>query len=341
MKLDLEGQVRLAHGGGGQLMRSLVRDLYAKAFAGSSDAILEDAALLHIPGGDGRLAFTTDTFVVDPMFFPGGNVGDLAINGTVNDLAMMGATPRALSVAMILEEGLPLRTLSNIVETMAQAAREAKVRVVTGDTKVVARGQADGLYVNTSGVGELKPGLSISAGGLKPGDRILVSGPLGDHGVAVMSRRVGLSFEADVQSDTAPLADLVSDLLESSSEVHAMRDPTRGGLAAALNEFAEDSNVTIELEETAIPVRPVVRAACETLGLDPLHVPCEGRLVAVVHGPSAEAALEAMRQHPRGEGAAIIGKVTEGNHPEVLIHTAVGGTRVVDLPAGELLPRIC
>jgi hydrogenase expression/formation protein HypE len=340
-----DARIRLAHGGGGWLMRELVRDLFAATFlpAGAGrDAVLEDAAVLDVPPGGGRLAFTTDTFVVDPLFFPGGNVGDLAVNGTVNDLAMMGAVPAALSVAMVLEEGFPLERLREIVATIARAAAAARVRVATGDTKVVGRGQADGVYVNTSGIGWVRDGARPSAGGLRPGDRLILSGPIGDHGVAVMSRRAGLSFEADLVSDTAPLADLVGAMLDASLEVHALRDPTRGGLAAVLNELAEDSRVAIDLEEAAIPVRPVVLAACETLGLDPMHVPCEGRLVAAVAPGAVDAVLAAMRGRADGAGATVIGEVrAAAERHEVVLHTVVGGARLVDLPAGELLPRIC
>lgn len=340
MSSEIE-RVRLAHGGGGRLMRELVRDLFAAAFAeGGASAVLEDAALLQPPPG-ARLAFTTDTFVVDPLFFPGGDLGELAINGTVNDLATRGATPRWLSVAMILEEGLELEILRRIVASMAAAAVTAGVQVVTGDTKVVARGQADKLYVNTTGVGVIPDGVELSATKLAPGDRLLISGPIGDHGIAVMSRREGLAFEADVVSDTAPLADLVSSMLAASRQLHTLRDPTRGGLAATVCELAEDAGLAIDLDEASIPVRPVVRAASETLGLDPLHLPCEGRLLAACGADDADALLAAMRRHPRGEGAAVIGQVRAGTRAEVVLHTRVGGARLVDLPAGELLPRIC
>ncbi len=336
---EREGLIRLAHGGGGRLMRELVRDLFARAFGGGeAPEVMEDAALLEV---EGRLAFTTDTFVVDPLFFPGGDVGDLAINGTVNDLAMRGARPLALSAAAVIEEGFPLAKLERIVATMARAARAAGVSVVTGDTKVVPRGGADGLYINTSGVGLVPPGREVSAGNLRPGDRLVVSGPIGDHGVAVMSRRAGLSFEADVTSDSAPLNGLVEAMFAASTELHALRDPTRGGLAAALIEQAEDSAVSIEVDEAAIPVRPVVRAACETLGLDPLHVPCEGRLVATIPPGAVEVVLAAMRAHPAGREAAIIGEVLAGEPGEVRLRTTIGGLRPVDLPSGELLPRIC
>lgn len=333
------GHVRLAHGGGGRLMRRLVQEVFAAAFApGGAGEVLEDAAVVDVAGS---LAFTTDTFVVKPLFFPGGNIGHLAVNGTVNDLAMRGAVPVALSAAMVIEEGFPLSTLREIVTSMREAARVARVQVVTGDTKVVGHGEADGLFVNTSGIGIVPPGVHLSSGNLRPGDRIIVSGPIGDHGIAILSRRAGLSFEADVRSDTAPLADLVGCMLRASRRIHALRDPTRGGLAATLCELAADSRVRIEIEEHAIPVRPVVRAACETLGLDPLHVPCEGRLIAALPPDAVDAVLAAMRQQPLGMDAAVVGSVLSSARSEVVLHTRVGGTRLVDLPAGELLPRIC
>jgi hydrogenase expression/formation protein HypE len=334
-------RIRLAHGGGGRLMRELVRDLFTRRLRGDHGLlVMEDAALLELPR-EGRLAFTTDTFVVDPIFFPGGNLGDLAVNGTVNDLAMRGARPLALSAAAVIEEGLAFEVLERIVDTMARACRDAGVSIVTGDTKVVPRGGVDGIYINTSGVGVVPTGRELSAANLRPGDAILVSGPIGDHGVAVMSRRAGLSFEADVVSDSAPLNGLVEAMFAASTELHALRDPTRGGLAAALIEQAEDSGVAIEVDEVSIPIRPVVRAACETLGLDPLHVPCEGRLVAVVPAEIASLILEAMRGHPMGREATTIGHVLEGESGRVRLRTRVGGLRLVDLPSGELLPRIC
>jgi hydrogenase expression/formation protein HypE len=334
--------VRMAHGGGGLAMRELVRDLFATAFAPLADAhlVLEDAAVLPCPRTS-RLAFTTDAFVVEPAFFPGGNIGDLAVNGTVNDLAMMGAKPLFLSSAFVIEEGFAMEDLRRIVGSMAEAARRAEVRVVAGDTKVVPRGRGDGVYIATSGVGEVPEGVSLSASALEPGDRIVVSGPVGDHGVAVMSRRAGLSFEAEVESDTASLAGLVSTMLEAGGRIRAMRDPTRGGLAAALHELAEDSGVSIEVEEAAIPVRPAVRRACDLLGFDPLHVPCEGRLVASLAEDGADEVLAAMRAHPLGRDAATIGRVGGRGKGRVTMRTTVGGTRLVDLPAGELLPRIC
>lgn len=336
-----EQRVRLAHGGGGRLTRELIRDLFAASFGSAgAEGPLEDAAILTGIGST-RLAFTTDTFVVDPLFFPGGNIGDLAINGTVNDLAMRGARPLALSCAMVIEEGFSFDSLRKIVETMKRAVEAAGVRIVTGDTKVVPRGGADGLYINTSGVGEVPEGRHVSCTNLTVGDAVLVSGPIGDHGVAVMSRRAGLSFEADIESDSAPLNGLVEAMFDAVNEIHALRDPTRGGLAAALAETAEDSRVAIELEEQALPLRPVVRAACETLGLDPLHVPCEGRLVAIVPEARAPRLLQAMRTHPAGGDAAIIGRVVDGEPGRIDLRTTVGGTRLVDLPSGELLPRIC
>jgi len=337
-----EEVVRLGHGGGGLLMRDLLRQVFVPAFyGGASEAPpLEDAAVLAVPETD-RFAFTTDGFVVDPPFFPGGDIGDLAVNGTVNDLAMMGAVPRHLAVAMIVEEGTLMSDLRAIVTSMARAARAVPVDVVAGDTKVVPKGKGDGVYVTTSGVGEVRAGVTLSAASLEPGDRIVVSGPIGDHGVAVMSRRAGLSFEADVQSDTAPLSGLVQAMLAADRRIHALRDPTRGGLAAALVELAEDSAVAIDVDEEAIPVRPAVGSACDVLGLDPMHVPCEGRLVAAVPEVCLDAVLDAMRSHPHGEGATVVGQVKDRSSSRVILRTRVGGARLVDLPAGELLPRIC
>ncbi len=338
---DAEERIRLGHGGGGRLTRQLIRGLFAASFGGEDGTgALDDAALLTGVCSD-ELAFTTDTFVVDPLFFPGGNIGDLAINGTVNDLAMRGARPLALSCAMVIEEGFELASLRRIVETMARATETAGVRVVTGDTKVVPRGGADGLYVNTSGIGEVPSERKVSSAGSRPGDVVLVSGPIGDHGIAVMSRRAGLSFEADIESDSASLNGLVETMFGATLGIHTLRDPTRGGLAAALCEIAEDSAVAVELDERDLPVRSVVHAACETLGLDPLHVPCEGRLVAIVEELATERLLEAMRAHPNGRDAAIVGRVTDGEPGRVTLRTTVGGRRLVDLPSGELLPRIC
>jgi len=340
LPLSHQGTIVMGHGSGGKMSHDLIDRLFLPPFENPVLRAGNDAGLVQ-PNACTRLAISTDSHVVTPLFFPGGDIGRLAVCGTVNDLAMAGAEPLGLSVAMVLEEGLEISTLRTIVEAMVAAAAVAGCRVVTGDTKVVSRGQADGVYINTSGVGLLRPGVELSSDRVAAGDKIIVSGPIGDHGVAVMSRRAGLSFEADIASDSAPLVSLVRDMLDCTTELHAMRDPTRGGLAAALNELAEDSGVTIELEEESIPLRPVVRAACDTLGFDPLHVPCEGRLVAAVPAERAGAVLAVMRANPLGVGAAIIGEARTCTRAEVRLRTSIGGVRLVDLPAGELLPRIC
>jgi hydrogenase expression/formation protein HypE len=287
------------------------------------------------------LAFSADSFVVSPLIFPGGDIGSLAVHGTVNDLAMMGARPCYLSASFILEEGLSLQTLGQVVQSMAQAARIAGVQVVTGDTKVVERGHGDGLYINTTGVGIIHAGINPAPHRLKPGDLLLVNGTLGDHGIAIMSLRAGLQFETEIRSDSAPLNWLVAAMLETYPDIHAMRDLTRGGLAAAANELAQAAGVGLEIDEPAVPVQPAVESACEMLGLDPLHIANEGKLLAVVPAEAAEATLAVMRDHPLGQQATIIGRVVAA-HPGVVVgRTAIGGQRVIDLPAGELLPRIC
>lgn len=332
--------VLLGHGSGGRLTQQLIREVLVPILdeTGASElARLGDAAVMELGGV--RLAFTTDAFVVTPRFFPGSNIGELAVNGTVNDLAMMGAEPRFLSAALILEEGLPLEDLGLVVAAMAEACRRAGVQLVTGDTKVVERGSADGLFVITSGIGIVPEGVEVGPERARPGDRILVSGPVASHGVAVMSRRAGISFEGELASDTRPLTELVRAML-AAGEVHALRDATRGGLASVLNELAEASGVAMVVEETAIPVLPPVRAACEMLGLDPLYVANEGVCVAVVAPEDAEAVLEAARRAPGGERAAIVGEVVEGP-PKVSLRTALGATRPLIMLAGDQLPRIC
>jgi hydrogenase expression/formation protein HypE len=339
-------QIVMGHGSGGQMMNELIEHLFAPAFAGTDPlGPLNDAAVLDFPADalvDGaRLAFSADSFVVSPPIFPGGDIGSLAIHGTVNDLAMMGARPLYLSSSFILEEGLDIDTLGQIVQSMAAAARNAGIRVVTGDTKVVERGHGDGLYINTNGVGVIPPGVNPTPDRIIPGDVLLVNGPLGDHGVAIMSLRAGLQFETEIVSDSAPLNGLVGEMLKVCADIHAMRDLTRGGLAAAANELARDAGVGLEIDELAVPVRPAVASACEMLGLDPLHVANEGKLITIVPAESAEVMLAAMQNHPLGQQATIIGQVTE-SHPGVVVgRTAIGGQRVIDLPAGELLPRIC
>ncbi len=288
-----------------------------------------------------RLAFTTDSFVVSPLFFPGGDIGELAVNGTVNDLAMSGARPLYLSAGFILEEGLPMEQLGRIAASLAAACRRAGVQLVAGDTKVVNKGHGDGLYINTSGLGMVPPGVRIAPDRARAGDVVLLSGTVGDHGMAIMSVREGLEFETQIQSDTAPLNGLVEAMLAVTPDLHCLRDATRGGLAAVLNELAVASRVGVEFDERLVPVRPEVSAACEMLGLDPLYTANEGKLVAVVPPAQAEAVLSAMRAHPLGREAARIGLVVAAHPGLVVARTGIGGSRVVDLPAGELLPRIC
>ncbi len=333
----------MGHGGGGRLSAELVEHLFMPAFAGTTLSStlqqLGDAAVLDIGGA--RLSFSTDSYVVRPRFFPGGNIGDLAVNGTVNDVAMTGARPIALSVGFVLEEGLALDELGLIAETMGAAARVAGVSIVTGDTKVVDSGHGDGVYINTAGIGLMPAGLDLGPHRVRPGDAVIVSGAIGMHGIAVMSVREGLEFGSDIVTDSAPLNGLVAALLDSGAGIHMMRDPTRGGVAATLNEIAHASGVGIRIVERDVPVPDDVRAACGFLGLDPLYVANEGRLVAFVAADDAESALATMRAHPLGSGATLIGQVVH-EHPGVVVaRTGIGGTRVVDLPLAEQLPRIC
>jgi hydrogenase expression/formation protein HypE len=300
---------------------------------------MADAATIKLDGR--RVAFTTDSFVVSPLFFPGGNIGELAVNGTVNDLAMTGAKPLFLSAGFILEEGLPMETLGLICASMARACNEAHVQIATGDTKVVNRGHGDGVFINTSGIGLISEATNIAPDHAQPGDVVIVSGTMGDHGIAIMSVREGLKFQTELRSDTAPLAGLVEAMLARSPGMHCLRDATRGGLAAVLNELAQASHCGIEFDETKVPVRAQVAAACEMLGLDPLFIANEGKLIAIVPETQADACLEAMRGHAYGREATIIGRVVKDHAGLVVARTSVGGTRVVDLPAGELLPRIC
>ncbi|HWB99682.1 MAG TPA: hydrogenase expression/formation protein HypE [Bryobacteraceae bacterium] len=330
--------VVLGHGSGGKLSAQLIREIFLKDFDNPLLRKLDDQAVFPVSAG--RLAFTTDSFVVTPLFFPGGDIGALAVNGTVNDLAMSGARPLYLSAAFILEEGLPLEELGRVTASMARAAEAAGAVIVTGDTKVVHRGAADRLFVTTAGVGVVPGGVAISASNIRPGDRVLLSGTIGDHGMAVMSQREGLEFEGAIVSDTAPLHRLVEAMI-AVGEIHALRDPTRGGLGTSLCEMASASRVGVEIEGRAIPVRDEVRAACELLGLDPLFVANEGKLVAFVRADDAEAVLAAMRRRPEGRDATIIGTAVEAHAGMVLLRTEIGGTRVVDLPFGEQLPRIC
>jgi len=331
--------VQLAHGGGGTLTAGLIGRLFAPAFDNPYLEPLGDGAVLAV--GDERLAFTTDSFVVKPIFFPGGDVGSLAVHGTVNDLAMCGAEPLFLSAGFVLEEGFPMRDLERVVSGMAEACRRVDVPLVTGDTKVVDRGKGDGIYVNTSGIGRVRDGVDVGPTRARAGDAILVSGPIGDHGIAVMAAREGIDFETALVSDSAPVVDTVRALLEAVADTRVLRDPTRGGLATALVEVAISSKVGIRVEEAEIPVREEVRGACELLGFDPLYVPCEGRFVAVVPGERAEAALAAVRSRPGGEGACLIGRAVAEEPGRLVMRTRLGTHRLLVRLSGEQLPRIC
>ncbi len=339
--LPIQGsdRVLLGHGSGGTLSAALLRDIVMPAYTNPLLARMEDQATLQINGAS--VAFTTDSFVVKPLFFPGGDIGSLAVHGTVNDLAMGGAQPLALSVAMILEEGFPIEDLRHIAQSIGAAASACGVSVVTGDTKVVEKGSGDGIFLNTSGIGLVPPGLNLSAANARPGDAVILSGSLGDHGIAILARREGLSLESTIESDSAPLHSLVSAILAVTTEIRCMRDPTRGGLASTLNEIAAQSRVGITIQETSVPVREDVRGVCELLGLDPLYVANEGKMVAILPPEHADAVLAAMRAHPLGRGAAIVGTVTSTEPGLVLQRTAFGTRRVVMMLAGDQLPRIC
>ncbi len=335
----LQDRILLAHGSGGTMMRDLINDVFMAGFADDVLARMDDAASVDFPGS--RLAMSTDTYVVNPLFFPGADIGRLAVCGTVNDIATSGARPLYLSVGFILEEGMPVEDLKRILVSMRDAAAEAGVRIVTGDTKVVEKGHGDGCYINTAGVGVLAEGVDLSGSLCKPGDVVLVSGTLGDHGIAVISTREGLSFSTDIESDAAPLAEMIAAVLEAAPDVRCFRDPTRGGLASTLNELAGASGVTITVEESLVPVREQVRGACEMLGYDVFQVANEGKMVAVVPAEQAEAALAAMKAAPYGADAAIVGEVSDGPAGRVYVKTAFGATRIMDMLVGEQLPRIC
>lgn len=332
-------QVLMAHGGGGRLMQQLLEQVFFRAFANPALDERHDGALLEVGGA--RLAFTTDSYVVRPLFFPGGDIGSLAVNGTVNDLAMCGAEPRWLSAGFIIEEGLPVETLQRVADSMRVAAAAAGVALVTGDTKVVDKGKGDGLFINTAGIGVVPPGVRITPSAVRPGDAVLVSGDLGRHGMAIMSVREGLEFEGQIESDCAPLHRLVQGLMGAGVTIHCLRDLTRGGLAAALNEIAVAAGLQLEVEESRVPVDERVRGACEILGLDPLYVANEGRLVAFVPEAEADRALELLRARPEGAGAKRIGAVIAGRPGLVTLKSVLGATRVLDLLSGEQLPRIC
>jgi hydrogenase expression/formation protein HypE len=339
LPLPAGGRVLLGHGSGGKLSAELLQEVFLPALGNPVLDRLEDQAIVSLNGV--RLAVTTDSFVVKPLFFKGGDIGSLAVHGTINDLAMGAARPLWMSVAFILEEGLSIDVLQRVVNSMQAAAKKAGVQIITGDTKVVEKGSADGMYINTTGIGLVREGISLSASRAQPGDAILVSGMLGDHGIAILAEREGLQFETEVHSDSAALHELVDTLLASTHEVRCLRDPTRGGLSSTLNEIAGSSRVGVELDEAAMPVREQVRGACEMLGLDPLYVANEGKLVAVVSEDAAERALAALRSHPLGADARIIGRVTQEHPRMVVMRTVFGTTRIVDMLSGDQLPRIC
>ncbi len=338
--LDLKnGCIEMAHGSGGRAMAQLIQQLFVTAFDNEFLRQMNDQACF--PSFRGRMVMSTDSHVVTPLFFPGGDIGSLAVHGTINDIAMAGAKPCYLAASFILEEGLLLADLKHIVDSMAQAARTAQVPIITGDTKVVEKGSGDGVFITTTGVGMVPEGIHISAKNARPGDKILVSGTLGDHGVAVMAQRENLSFETSIESDTAALHELVAQMIAATPNIRVLRDPTRGGIAAALNEIAQQSSVGMMIYESNLPIQEQVQAACEFLGLDPLYIANEGKLIAICPEQDAENLLRAMRTHPLGKNAAIIGEIIEDSHRFVQMQTCFGGARVVDWLSGEQLPRIC
>ena len=334
----MQDKILLAHGSGGKLAHDLIEKNIASSLGNPLLSKMDDSAVF---AAEGRIAFTTDSYVVNPIFFPGGNIGKLAVCGTVNDLAMSGARPLYLSLALIIEEGLPIDDLSEIIESIKRVTSEANVQIVTGDTKVVNRGSADKLFINTAGVGIIAGNVNISGSNAKPGDKVILSGTIGDHGIAVISKREGLSFSTDLESDCAPLASMVAEMLEASLNIRCLRDPTRGGLASTLNEIASQSGVSIRIDEKSIPVKEEVFSACEMLGFDPLYVANEGKLVAVVAPEDAEKVLTAIQNNKYGRDAAVIGEVKEENPGRVVMKTVLGSTRIVDMLVGDLLPRIC
>ncbi|MHB8706609.1 MAG: hydrogenase expression/formation protein HypE [Coriobacteriia bacterium] len=334
-----QDRILLAHGSGGTMMRDLIEEVFIAGFDDDVLTRMDDAGVADFPGT--RVALSTDTYVVSPLFFPGGDIGRLAVCGTVNDIATSGARPLYLSVGFVLEEGLEVDALRHVLISMRDAAVEAGVRIITGDTKVVEKGHGDGMYINTAGVGVVAEGLDLSGSHCRPGDVVIISGTLGDHGIAVMSTREGLSFTTDIETDAAPLNHLVAAVLEAAPDTRCFRDPTRGGLASTLNELAGASNVSITVVETAVPVREQVRGACEMLGYDVFQVANEGKMVAIVPPEQAEAALAAMKSAPYGEDAAIVGEVADGPAGKVYVKTTFGATRIMDMLVGEQLPRIC
>ncbi len=331
-------RILLAHGSGGSLSHDIVNNSILSILGNPILNRLDDSAVFDAKG---KIAFTTDSHVVQPMFFPGGDIGRLSVCGTVNDLSVMGATPLYLSLALIIEEGLPSKDLNNVVNSIKEAADEAGVKIVTGDTKVVNRGNADKLFINTAGIGIIPEGINISGHNARPGNKVILSGTIGDHGIAVLSKREGIGFETDLESDSAPLNKMIAEMMQVSDKINCMRDPTRGGLSSTLNEIAEQSGVSIRIDEEKIPVRREVAAACEMLGLDPLYIANEGKVVAIVEAEDAEKILAQMQKNKYGQNAAIIGEVTEKHTAKVTLKTALGTSRIVDMLVGEPLPRIC
>ncbi len=331
-------KILLAHGSGGSLSHDIVNDSIISLLGNPILNKLDDSAVFEAKG---KIAFTTDSHVVQPMFFPGGDIGRLSVCGTVNDLAVMGATPLYLSLALIIEEGLPKEDLKRVITSIKEAADEAGVKIVTGDTKVVNRGNADKLYINTAGIGIIADSVNISGHNAKPGNKVILSGTIGDHGIAVLSKREGIGFDTNLESDSAPLNKMIAEIMQVSSKINCMRDPTRGGLSSTLNEIAEQSGVSIRIDEEKIPVRREVAAACEMLGLDPLYIANEGKVVAVVEAEDADKILEQMKKNKYGRNAVIIGEVTEKHTAKVTLKTALGTSRIVDMLVGEPLPRIC
>ncbi len=336
MKTD---KILLDHGSGGKISHQLTETLLLPAFDNPALAMLDDGAVLSV--APGRLAFSTDTYVVEPIFFPGGSIGDLAINGTVNDVAMCGATPLYLSVGMIIEEGFPMADLERVVAEMRKAAQIAGVAVVTGDTKVVPKGAVDKIYINTAGIGVIKDGVDVSGANARPGDAVILSGTMADHGMTILTQRQGLAFESDLESDSAPLNHMVAALLDSGCDIHVLRDPTRGGVGTTLNEIAGKSRVGVRIHEAKLPVRPAVAGVCELLGFDPLYVANEGKLLAFCPADQADAVLSIIRQSPFGKDACRIGEVIDDHPGRVFMKTHIGGERIVDMLTGEQLPRIC
>ncbi len=331
--------IQLSHGSGGKLSADLTRDLLLPRFANAALNQLEDQAVLSMPPG--KIAFSTDSFVVSPLFFPGGDIGELAVNGTVNDIAMSGAKPLYLSLGLILEAGLAIATLERVLDSIARAAKTAGVTIVTGDTKVVERGNCDKLFINTSGIGVIQAGIELGVKNIRPGDKIIISGTIGDHGITILNQRNKLGDNISLKSDTAPLNGLIQTMLETTRGIHTLRDPTRGGLAMTLNEFSQGAGVGIELWEENLPITSQVAASCELLGIDPLYVANEGKLVAIVAPDGADSILQTMRQHKYGKNATIIGEVVPDHPAIVTIQTSLGGKRIVDMPVAEQLPRIC